>query len=101
MIVSHYRCDWRHRPNEEPVAIFYEVDGGGAVPRLIDVFADGQRRRESALEQGVASLVDGSFHESAALLLAGHAIEDGDERLTLTPITAEAFEIAWKIAGGH
>ena len=43
MIVSHFRCDWTHPPSDDPVAIFYEVDGRGGVPRLIDVFADGRR----------------------------------------------------------
>lgn len=101
MIVSHYRCDWTHAPNDEPVAIFYEVDGAGNVPRLVDLFADGRRQRESAADEGSASLVDGSFLDAAQNLIAGNAIEADGERLVLAPITAEAFETEWKIAGGH
>lgn len=99
MIVSHFRCDWTHPPSEDPVIIFYEVDGRGAVPRLIDVFADGRRARLEAEYGG--SLVEGPFRDMAANLLEGHAAEHEGERLTLTPITADMFETEWKIAGGN
>lgn len=99
MIVSHYRCDWTHAPSDDPVAIFYEVDGRGGVPRLVDVFADGRRARSQAEFGG--SLVEGSFRDQAANLLEGHAAEHEGQRLTLTPITAEMFETEWRIAGGH
>lgn len=98
MIVSHYRCDWTHPPSEDPVVIFYEVDGRGGVPRLIDVFADG--RRVCAEAEYGASLVEGAFRDMAANLLEGHAAEHEGERLTLTPITAATFENEWKAGGG-
>ena len=99
-LLAHFRCDWIHSPSEDPVAIYYEVDELGRVLRLIDVFADGAKARASAGADGEpsASLVEGSFHERAAHLIAGHAITDGEERLSLTPIGAEDFEAAWRDA---
>ena len=99
MIVSHFRCDWTHANGDDPVAIFYEVDARGDVPRLIDRFADGRRARLEAEYGG--SLVEGRFHDMAANLLEGHTAEREGESLTLIPITAEMFETEWKIAGGH
>ena len=69
-------------PSEDPVAIYYEVDQLGRVSRLIDVFAGGGKDRSALADFGVregelpgeASLVEGSFHEAAANLIAGHVI---------------------------
>ena len=98
--LAHFRCDWIHSPSEDPVAIYYEVDELGRVLRLIDVFADGGKARACVGEDGEpsASLVEGSFHERAANLLAGHAVVEGKERLSLAPIGAEDFEAAWRDA---
>ena len=74
--------------------------------RLIDVFAGGGKDRSAVADfggreselPGDASLVEGSFHEAAANLIAGHAIAHGDEALSLTPISADDFEAEWRAA---
>lgn len=104
--LAHYRCDWVHPPSEDPVAIYYEVDQQGRVSRLIDVFAGGGKDRSAVADfggregelPGEASLVEGSFHEAAANLIAGHAIAHGEEQLGLTPISAAEFESEWRDA---
>ena len=104
--LAYFRCDWDHRPSEDPVAIYYEVDQLGRVSRLIDVFAGGGKDRSAVSDfgggegelPGEASLVEGSFHEAAANLIAGHAVTHDDERLSLTPIGADDFEAEWRAA---
>jgi len=104
--LAYFRCDWAHRPSEDPVAIYYEVDQLGRVSRLIDVFAGGGKDRSAVADfggreselPGAASLVEGSFHESAANLIAGHVVTRDDERLSLTPISADEFEAEWRAA---
>ena len=104
--LAHYRCDWVHPLSEDPVAIYYEVDQQGRVSRLIDVFAGGGKDRSAVADlggregelPGGASLVEGSFHEAAANLIAGHVIARDDERLSLAPISAAEFESEWRDA---
>ena len=104
--LAYFRCDWDHRPSEDPVAIYYEVDQLGRVSRLIDVFAGGGKDRSAVSDfggregelPGEASLVEGSFHEAAANLIAGQVIAHDDERLSLTPIGADDFEAEWRAA---
>lgn len=74
--------------------------------RLIDVFAGGGKDRSALADFGVregelpgeASLVEGSFHEAAANLIAGHVIARDEEQLSITPISAEDFESEWRDA---
>jgi hypothetical protein len=107
MPLSYYRCDWTHPPNEDPIAIFYEVDGEGQVLRLIDLFADGRRACESVTDfpvregdlRGVDSLVEGSFFAAMAQLIQGHVAVDGDDRLSLTVVEAQQFEAEWRSQG--
>ena len=107
--LAYFRCDWDHRPSEDPVAIYYEVDQLGRVSRLIDVFAGGGKDRSAVSDfgggegelPGEASLVEGSFHEAAANLIAGHAVTHDVERLSLTPISADDFEAEWRAAASR
>lgn len=104
--LAHFRCNWVHPPSEDPVAIYYEVDELGRVSRLIDVFVGGGKDRSALADfggreselPGEASLVEGSFHEAAVNLIAGHAIARDDEQLSLTPIGAADFESEWRDA---
>jgi hypothetical protein len=92
MSFSYYRCDWIHPESEEPVVIYYEVDAEGDVPRLIDVFADGRKRGMV----GVCSLVEGSFYDGVAGLVDGVFFQDGQDRISLTLIDADKFEVEWQ-----
>lgn len=104
MILSHFRCDWSHPPSDDPVAIYYEVDAAGRVLRLVDVFADGRRMAQALADfagreddlPGEDSLVEGDFHLHAAHLIEGGVAVDGEDRLSLIPIEAAAFEGAWR-----
>ncbi|MBB6482842.1 DUF6881 domain-containing protein [Rhizobium lusitanum] len=104
MSLSYYRCDWIHPENEDPVVVYYEVDVAGDVPRLIDVFADGRRQCMSIVDfallgpnrQRVTSLVEGSFYDGIAGLIDGLFFEDGQERISMTRIAADKFEIEWQ-----
>ncbi|MEF0939410.1 DUF6881 domain-containing protein [Rhizobium sp. BR 362] len=104
MSFSYYRCDWIHPESEEPVIVYYEVGDGGDVPRLIDVFADGHRQcvsiadytdREREMAR-IDSLVEGSFYDGVAGLVDGVFIEEGQDRISLTLIGAEKFEVEWR-----
>ncbi len=104
MSFSYYRCDWIHPESEEPVIVYYEVDVGGDVPRLIDVFADGRRHCMSVADisdrelemQRITSLVEGSFYDGIAGLVDGIFFEEGQERISMTRIAADKFEIEWQ-----
>jgi hypothetical protein len=104
MSFSYYRCDWIHPESEEPVVIYYEVDAEGDVPRLIDVFADGRRECMSVTDPsgrkrgmvGVCSLVEGSFYDGVAGLVDGVFFQDGQDRISLTLIDADKFEVEWQ-----
>jgi hypothetical protein len=104
MTLSHYRCDWTHPPNEDPVEILYEVDAAGRVPRLIDIYGDGRRECVSIIDfigaedelPGAGSLVEGAFHEATRNMLEGHVVAHGEERMSLAPIDAGLFEAEWR-----
>ncbi|ATQ40968.1 hypothetical protein CSW64_00370 [Caulobacter mirabilis] len=86
--------------------MFYEVDGAGDVPRIVDVFRDGSGMaqcvgdyigRENDLP-GVDSLVEGSFLEATRemrAVMSPGGIEDCGERITLVQTDAEMFEEVW------
>ncbi len=104
MSFTYYQCDWIHPENDEPVMIYYEVDDAGVVPRLIDVFADGRRQCMSVTDfsgqkyktASITSLVEGSFYDGVAGLLDGTFFEEGQDRISLTVIGAEIFEMEWQ-----
>ena len=104
MSFSYYRCDWIHPESEEPVVVCYEVDVAGDVPRLIDVFADGRRQCMSVADfsarehdmRRITSLVEGSFYDGVADLVDGIFFEEGQERISMTQIAADKFEIEWQ-----
>jgi hypothetical protein len=105
MSLSYYRCDWTHPPSDDPVVIFYEVDTDGRVLRVIDLYADGKRDcvsvkdflgRESELP-GRDSLVEGSFFDAMANMIEGHAVQVGDERMSLAWSDATRFEAEWAV----
>lgn len=104
MSFSYYRCDWIHPESEEPVVVYYEVDVAGDVPRLIDVFADGRRQCMSVVDvallgrnkRRITSLVEGSFYDGIAGLVDGLFFEEGQERISMTRIAADKFEIEWQ-----
>lgn len=104
MSFSYYRCDWIHPESDEPVVIYYEVDDVGDVPRLIDVFADGRHQCMAVIDvallgvnrQRITSLVEGSFYEGIKGLVDGIFFEEGQERISMTRITADKFEIEWR-----
>lgn len=104
MSFSYYQCDWIHPESEEPVVVYYEVDAAGDVPRLIDVFADGRRQCMAVIDvallgrdkQRITSLVQGSFYDGVAGLLDGSFFEEGQERISMTKIAAEKFEMEWR-----
>lgn len=104
MSFSYYRCDWIHPESEEPVVVYYEVDVAGDVPRLIDVFADGRRQCMSVADfallgrdkRRITSLVEGSFYDGIAGLMDGISFEEGQERISMTSIAADRFEIEWQ-----
>ncbi|MDK4742048.1 hypothetical protein PH547_24485 [Rhizobium sp. CNPSo 3464] len=104
MSFSYYRCDWIHPESAEPVIVYYEVDTEGDVPRLIDVFADGSRECLSIADlsgrmcdrAGLSSLVEGSFYDGVAGLVDGVFIEEGQDRISLTLIGADKFEMEWR-----
>ncbi|NLS17977.1 hypothetical protein HGP16_15550 [Rhizobium sp. P40RR-XXII] len=104
MSFSYYRCDWIHPENEEPVIVYYEVDITGDVPRLIDVFADGHRQCMSVADftalgremRRITSLVEGSFYDGIAGLMDGIFFEEGQDRISMTRIAADRFEIEWQ-----
>ncbi|MDK4704161.1 hypothetical protein PH562_18055 [Rhizobium sp. CNPSo 4062] len=84
--------------------VYYEVDVAGDVPRLIDVFADGRRQCMSIVDftpvgremPRIASLVEGSFYDSIAGLVDGIFFEEGQERISMTRIAADRFEVEWQ-----
>ena len=104
MSLSYYRCDWIHPASEEPVIVYYEVDASGDVPRLIDVFADGRRQCMAVVDfallgrdrRRITSLVEGSFYDGIAGLVYGLFFEEGQERISMTRIVADKFEIEWQ-----
>lgn len=104
MSFSYYQCDWIHPESEEPVVVYYEVDAAGNVPRLIDVFADGSRQCMSVIDfallgqnkRRITSLVEGSFYDGVAGLVDGTFFEEGQERISMTRITPDKFEIEWQ-----
>ncbi|TXI11503.1 MAG: hypothetical protein E6Q76_02445 [Rhizobium sp.] len=104
MSFFYYRCDWIHPESEEPVIVYYEVDAAGDVPRLIDVFANGRRQCMSVADivarrhdlQRITSLVEGSFYEGIAGLVDGIFFEEGQDRISMTRIAADRFEIEWQ-----
>ncbi|MGG6898963.1 MULTISPECIES: DUF6881 domain-containing protein [Rhizobium] len=104
MSFSYYRCDWIHPENEDPVVVYYEVDDAGDVPRLIDVFANGRRQCMSVVDlaligrdgRRIASLVEGSFYDGIAGMVDGLFFEEGQERISMTHIAADKFEIEWQ-----
>ncbi len=104
MSLSYYRCDWIHPASDEPVVVFYEVDASGDVPRLIDVFADGRRQCMAVVDfallgrdrRRLTSLVEGSFYDGIAGLVDGLFFEEGQERISMTRIVADKFEIEWQ-----
>ncbi len=84
--------------------VYYEVDVAGDVPRLIDVFADGRRQCMSIVDftpvgremPRIASLVEGSFYDGIAGLVDGIFFEEGQERISMTRIAADRFEVEWQ-----
>ncbi|ENN88931.1 hypothetical protein RHSP_10368 [Rhizobium freirei PRF 81] len=104
MSLSYYRCDWIHPENEDPVVVYYEVDVAGDVPRLIDVFADGHRQCMSVVDlalfgrdgRRIPSLIEGSFYDGIAGLVDGFFFEEGQERIAMTRIAADKFEMEWQ-----
>ncbi|PXA83878.1 hypothetical protein DMC25_17460 [Caulobacter sp. D4A] len=99
MSLSHYRCDWTHDHADEPVTLFYEVDEDGRVLRMVDVFRDGRRERDSVenyFGPEADNLTDGDFYDSTENLRAGYEAVEGDERMSLIQIEAAAFEAAWR-----
>ncbi|KTE44300.1 MULTISPECIES: DUF6881 domain-containing protein [unclassified Sphingopyxis] len=100
MLLSYYRCDWRHQESEDPVVIFYEVDAHGDVPRMIDIFSSGRRDCVSTADfvgrenemPGINSLVEGDFRETAKELLNGNLNDDG---ITLVVSDHATFEFEW------
>ncbi len=104
MSFFYYRCDWIHPESEEPVIVYYEVDVAGDVPRLIDVFADGRRHCMSVADYAalgrerpqVTSLVEGSFYDGIAGLVDGLFFEEGQDRISMTQIAADRFEVEWQ-----
>jgi hypothetical protein len=105
MSFSYYRCDWIHPENGEPVTIYYEVDSGGDVPRIIDIFVDGHRECTSVVDfigreyemHGIDSLVDGSFYDGVRGLLDRVFAKGGPEPVSMTSIVAERFEAEWMV----
>ena len=104
MSLSYYRYDWIHPEKEDPVVVYYEVDVAGDVPRLIDVFADGHAQCMSVADlvvfrrdgRRIASLVEGSFYDGIAGLVDGIFFGEGQERISMTRIAADKFEIEWQ-----
>ena len=104
MSFSYYRCDWIHPESEEPVIVYYEVDIAGDVPRLIDVFADGRRQCMSVVDftavgrdmLEITSLVEGSFYDGITGLVDGIFFEEGQDRISMTRIAADRFEVEWQ-----
>jgi hypothetical protein len=102
--LSYYRCEWTHPPSDDPIAILYEADADGRVPRLIDIYANGRRDCVSVVDfagqeaelPGVGSLVEGAFHEAVRNMLDGHEVLQGEDRMMLVAVDASVFETEWR-----
>ena len=101
---TFYRCDWAHRPNSDPVVIFYDVDEAGDVPRIIDVFGDGRGIAQSLADYagpenelaGINSFVEGSFFDAIKGMPIGAPDPTSDGSVTLLVVSGAEFEDTWR-----
>ena len=102
-LTAYIRALWKHDFADEPVEMHYEVLPDRAVPRIVEIFADGRAEadtleshaRRYPLFQGI-SLIDGDM-PTAAELRATTAAESPGE-FEIFESTQIEFEVAFRSA---
>ena len=86
--MEYLKVDWRHSFEDEPIALWYELDDLRRTKRVLELFPDGQYGYASETQSARGTMLSGDP-------LPSNADIDAQLEFTTATITCEEFEQIW------